>query len=39
MLTLPRCPDNVDRSTHTRGSTGGGDLSEPIELMNNSIIP
>ena len=31
MLTLPRYFGTVDNPTHTRGSIGGGDLTEPTE--------
>ena len=35
MLTLPRYFGTVEGPTHTRGSTGGSDLLEPIELTKN----
>ena len=30
MLTLPRCSGTMDGPTHTRGSTEGGKIIEPI---------
>ena len=42
MLTLPGCSSDVEGPTHTQGSTGGGDLSEPkvsgIELRDQSQV-
>ena len=37
MLTLPRCSGTVEDPTHTRGSTGGGEIVEPTEVMNESL--